>query len=185
MRLQLEALLAEKSRLANENANLTRENQCLNQLVEYHQLTSQEISATYEQVIQGMCLDFSSTPASIPEEANRGDGDGDRAPETPRTKIFGLSTVLDECYDEQENWKYLSPVRSSFKILSAGLAKFWIELYWNVNFPMELLVIPIHSWTTVPVNKLSGFVVLLDIHILLGFPFIFIGQTKIPIHMLG
>nr|GFC30762.1 hypothetical protein [Tanacetum cinerariifolium] len=40
VRLQLEALLAEKSRLANDNANLTRENQCLRQLVEYHQLTS-------------------------------------------------------------------------------------------------------------------------------------------------
>ena len=42
MRLQLEALLGEKSRLANDNANLTRENQCLRQLVEYHQLTSQQ-----------------------------------------------------------------------------------------------------------------------------------------------
>lgn len=106
VRLQLEALLAEKSRLANENANLTRENQCLHQLVEYHQLTSQDLSATYEQVIQGMCLDFSSPPPSIPEEANSRDGDSDDAnngaPETPPTKIFGLSTVLDECYDEKE-----------------------------------------------------------------------------------
>lgn len=102
----MEALLAEKSRLANENANLTRENQCLHQLVEYHQLTSQDLSATYEQVIQGMCLDFSSPPPSIPEEATSRDGDSDDAnngaPETPPTKIFGLSTVLDECYDEKE-----------------------------------------------------------------------------------
>ena len=108
MRLQLEALLAEKSRLANENANLTRENQSLHHLVEYHQLTSQEISATYEQVIQGMCLDFSTPPASIPEEVNREDGDSDDdanngAPETPRKTILGLSTVLDECYDEPED----------------------------------------------------------------------------------
>ncbi|KAF2314879.1 hypothetical protein GH714_037036 [Hevea brasiliensis] len=70
MRLQMEALLAEKSRLANENTNLIRENQCLHQLVEYHQLTSQDLSASYEQLIQGMCLDFSSPSPSIKEEAD-------------------------------------------------------------------------------------------------------------------
>ncbi|XVF21778.1 hypothetical protein REPUB_Repub12eG0119400 [Reevesia pubescens] len=43
VRLQLETLLAEKSRLANENANLVRENQCLHQLVEYHQMTSHDL----------------------------------------------------------------------------------------------------------------------------------------------
>ncbi|XP_026429751.1 uncharacterized protein LOC113326193, partial [Papaver somniferum] len=60
VRLQLEALLAEKSRLATENANLIRENQCLHQLVEYHQLTcsSEDMDQTYEQVVRGMCLDF-------------------------------------------------------------------------------------------------------------------------------
>ncbi|KAL2934291.1 hypothetical protein RDABS01_017410 [Bienertia sinuspersici] len=60
VRLQLEALLAEKSRLATDNANLTRENQCLRQLVEYHQFASEDLSASYEQVIQGISLDFSS-----------------------------------------------------------------------------------------------------------------------------
>lgn len=68
MRLQLEALLGEKARLANENANLMRENQCLHQLVEYHQHTSEDLSESYEQVIQGMCLDFSSPPRTIDEE---------------------------------------------------------------------------------------------------------------------
>ncbi|KAJ9543306.1 hypothetical protein OSB04_023013 [Centaurea solstitialis] len=68
VRLQLEALLAEKSRLANDNANLTRENQCLRQLVEYHQLTSRQddedevLEEDYEDVIRGVCLDFSSPP---------------------------------------------------------------------------------------------------------------------------
>lgn len=89
MRLQLEALLAEKSRLANENANLVRENQCLHQLVEYHQLASQDLSESYEHVIQGMQLDFSSPPPTIAEET-RDDEDGDddentntQEPQTP------------------------------------------------------------------------------------------------------
>ncbi|KAF3436301.1 hypothetical protein FNV43_RR23393 [Rhamnella rubrinervis] len=91
VRLQLEALLAEKSRLANENANLIRENQCLHQLVEYHQLTSQDLSASYEQVIQGMCLDFSSPPPPIPEE----EADTE-CPQTPRISLFGLSDSHNE-----------------------------------------------------------------------------------------
>ncbi|KAL8224890.1 hypothetical protein R6Q57_017447 [Mikania cordata] len=83
VRLQLEALLAEKSRLANDNANLTRENQCLRQLVEYHQLTSQhedeevENDDYYERVIRGVCLDFSSPPPSIPEDLVGEEGNGD------------------------------------------------------------------------------------------------------------
>ncbi|GLT63992.1 hypothetical protein SLA2020_365120 [Shorea laevis] len=90
VRLQLEALLAEKSRLANENANLVRENQCLNQLVEYHQLTSQDLSASYE-FIQGMCLDFSSPPPPIREEAD------DEVFQTPGADHFSFSTTsLDE-----------------------------------------------------------------------------------------
>jgi hypothetical protein len=76
VRLQLEALLGEKARLANENANLMRENQCLHQLVEYHQHTSEDLSESYENVIQGMCLDFSSPPRTISEEGTR-DDDGD------------------------------------------------------------------------------------------------------------
>ncbi|KAK8630710.1 hypothetical protein V6N13_079491 [Hibiscus sabdariffa] len=100
VRLQLEALLAEKSRLANENANLVRENQCLHQLVEYHQMTSQDLSASYEQVLRGMCLDFSSPIAE--EEQINGGGDADKSfTPTPRTNILGLSTSLDEYFDEE------------------------------------------------------------------------------------
>ncbi|KAI8522894.1 hypothetical protein RHMOL_Rhmol13G0032200 [Rhododendron molle] len=106
VRLQLEALLAEKSRLANENANLTRENQCLHQIVEYHQLTSQDLSESYsEDVIRGLCLDFSSPPPPIPEEENR-DGneheDGNQVTKTPQTDRFGWRTSLDEFYDQEQ-----------------------------------------------------------------------------------
>lgn len=98
VRLQLEALLAEKSRLANENANLVRENQCLHQLVEYHQLASQDLSESYEDAIQGMYLDFSSPPPTIAEETRDEDGDDDenREPRTPRNDICKFSASLDD-----------------------------------------------------------------------------------------
>ncbi|XP_028762189.1 uncharacterized protein LOC114745297 [Neltuma alba] len=102
VRLQLEALLAEKSRLANENANLIRENQCLHQLVEYHQHTSQDLSESYEQVIQGMCLDFSSPLPSIAgdkEEEEKGDDDDDcktKAFQTPRSDLFEFPSLDNE-----------------------------------------------------------------------------------------
>lgn len=100
VRLQLEALLAEKSRLANENANLIRENQYLHQLVEYHRLTSQDLSDSYEQVIQGLCLDFSSPQ---PDDGGcDGDYDNDEALQTPEVKNFDLSTSLDESFKEEK-----------------------------------------------------------------------------------
>ncbi|KAE8720766.1 Detected protein of unknown function [Hibiscus syriacus] len=96
VRLQLEALLAEKSRLANENANLVRENQCLHQLVEYHQMTSQDLSASYEEVLRGISLDFSS-PIAEEEEINGSDDEADKY-----HQILGLSTSLDEYFDEEQ-----------------------------------------------------------------------------------
>ena len=102
MRLQLEALLAEKSRLANDNANLTRENQCLRQLVEYHQLTSRHeeddvLEEDYESVLKGVCLDFSSPPPSIPEDLTGEEDNGSegvlKLPET---------VCLNNRYDEED-----------------------------------------------------------------------------------
>lgn len=43
IRLQLETLLAEKSRLAQENASYARENRFLREIVEYHQMTMQDV----------------------------------------------------------------------------------------------------------------------------------------------
>lgn len=43
IRLQLETLLAEKARLGQENSVLTRENRFLREIVEYHQLTMQDL----------------------------------------------------------------------------------------------------------------------------------------------
>ncbi|KAL9994665.1 hypothetical protein Hdeb2414_s0006g00189081 [Helianthus debilis subsp. tardiflorus] len=43
IRLQLELLLAEKARLANENSVYARENRFLREIVEYHQLSMQDV----------------------------------------------------------------------------------------------------------------------------------------------
>ncbi|ESQ40007.1 hypothetical protein EUTSA_v10013951mg [Eutrema salsugineum] len=43
IRLQLESLLAEKARLAHENSAYARENRFLREIVEYHQLTMQDV----------------------------------------------------------------------------------------------------------------------------------------------
>jgi len=43
IRLQLETLLAEKARLANENETYSRDNRFLREIVEYHQLTMQDV----------------------------------------------------------------------------------------------------------------------------------------------
>lgn len=43
IRLQLETLLAEKARLANENSTYARENRFLREIVEFHQLTMQDV----------------------------------------------------------------------------------------------------------------------------------------------
>ncbi|XP_026429752.1 tropomyosin-like [Papaver somniferum] len=96
VRLQLEALLSEKSRLATENANLIRENQCLHQLVEFHQLncSSEDMDQTYEQVVRGMCLDFSSDS----DDSNSSEIE---APLTPRSDIVGFSTCVDQCFEEE------------------------------------------------------------------------------------
>lgn len=43
VRLQLETLLAEKAQLAQENSVYARENRILREIVEYHQLTMQDV----------------------------------------------------------------------------------------------------------------------------------------------
>lgn len=102
MRLQLETLLAEKSRLASENANLVRENQCLSQLVTYHQLNSQDLSASYEEFIRGMCLDFSSPSSPIAEDQLiEDDNEGTLLPSAPKD-ITGISASLDALFEKEQ-----------------------------------------------------------------------------------
>ncbi|CAE6139555.1 unnamed protein product [Arabidopsis arenosa] len=90
VRLQLEVLLTEKARLANENANLVRENQCLHQMVEYHQITSQDLSPSYEQVVQGLCLDFSSPVPQYDDDEEEED----------ETRAGDVSKALNESFEK-------------------------------------------------------------------------------------
>nr|GLL36771.1 uncharacterized protein LOC109181355 isoform X1 [Ipomoea trifida]GMD39975.1 Developmental and secondary metabolism regulator veA like [Ipomoea batatas] len=72
IRLQLETLLAEKARLANENAVYARENHFLREIVEYHQLTMQDVVYLDEGIeevtevypIPGVSRGLSSSPPS-------------------------------------------------------------------------------------------------------------------------
>ncbi|GAB4833102.1 hypothetical protein Ancab_031348 [Ancistrocladus abbreviatus] len=84
IRLQLETLLAEKARLAHENSIYTRENRFLREIVEYHQLTmqdivyfdegSEEVAEVYPLSIYGTKMLSSSpttptSPISVPESS--------------------------------------------------------------------------------------------------------------------
>ncbi|CAH2071888.1 unnamed protein product [Thlaspi arvense] len=100
VRLQLEVLLTEKARLASENANLVRENQCLHQMVEYHQITSEDLSASYEQVVQGLCLDFSSP---FPEISNDEEEEEGTALHVSKSLNESFETAGEEEEEEQQH----------------------------------------------------------------------------------
>jgi hypothetical protein len=60
IRVQLETLLAEKSRLAQENSTYARENRFLREIVDFHQFTTQDV----------VSLDDGDMEDSEPEEDN-------------------------------------------------------------------------------------------------------------------
>lgn len=53
IRLQLETLLSEKARLVHEKSALARENHFLKEIVEYHQLTMQDLLYLDEEIEEG------------------------------------------------------------------------------------------------------------------------------------
>ncbi|KAK9230052.1 hypothetical protein WN944_023019 [Citrus x changshan-huyou] len=69
IRLQLETLLAEKARLAHENSVYARENRFLREVVEYHQLTMQDVvylNEGTEEVTEVYPIKVVSNPESVP-----------------------------------------------------------------------------------------------------------------------
>ncbi|KAI7742978.1 hypothetical protein M8C21_021731 [Ambrosia artemisiifolia] len=92
IRLQLESLLAEKARLAQENSVYARENRFLREIVEYHQLTMQDvvyIDESREEVsevypINNLLATNNNLVPSIPRNANpQVTGDISSPPITP------------------------------------------------------------------------------------------------------
>eukprot|EP00252_Welwitschia_mirabilis_P027560 TRINITY_DN9488_c0_g1_i2.p1 TRINITY_DN9488_c0_g1~~TRINITY_DN9488_c0_g1_i2.p1 ORF type:complete len:132 (-),score=34.52 TRINITY_DN9488_c0_g1_i2:326-721(-) len=66
IRLQLETLLAEKARLAQENAHYARENRFLREIVEYHKLTMQDVIHVDEAMdVTELDLDANDGPTEI------------------------------------------------------------------------------------------------------------------------
>ncbi|MED6198671.1 hypothetical protein PIB30_068681 [Stylosanthes scabra] len=79
IRLQLESLLAEKARLAHENSIYARENRFLREVVEYHQLTMQDVvyfDESNEEVTEVNPLNLPQVPSDtnlgISSELTRG-----------------------------------------------------------------------------------------------------------------
>ncbi|KAL6203587.1 hypothetical protein ACLB2K_027287 [Fragaria x ananassa] len=71
IRLQLETLLAEKARLAHENSVYARENRFLREVVEYHQLTMQDViylDEGTEEVTEVYPIKVIPSPSSPPSE---------------------------------------------------------------------------------------------------------------------
>ncbi|CAH1418662.1 unnamed protein product [Lactuca virosa] len=67
IRIQLETLLAEKGRLAHDNSVYARENRHLREIIEYHQLSMQDL-VYWDDVTQEVQIDL-STPASVSASA--------------------------------------------------------------------------------------------------------------------
>lgn len=101
IRLQLETLLAEKGRLASENEVYARENRFLREIVEYHQLTMQDLvylDEGMEEVTEIYPLDTTGTvvPRVLP-----------KSPRSPLSRggshtksFFSVPQILEQ---EQEN----------------------------------------------------------------------------------
>ncbi|XP_054797310.1 uncharacterized protein LOC129302442 isoform X2 [Prosopis cineraria] len=72
IRLQLETLLAEKARLAHENSVFARENRFLREVVEYHQLTMQDVvyfDESNEEVTEVNPLNLPPGPPIQPDDS--------------------------------------------------------------------------------------------------------------------
>ncbi|ONK62723.1 uncharacterized protein A4U43_C07F7430 [Asparagus officinalis] len=87
IRLQLETLLAEKGRLAHENSVYARENRFLREIVEYHQLTMQDV-VYVDEGIEEVSEVFSNSPHQTLSRTNSLSNSslGASSPALPTTK---------------------------------------------------------------------------------------------------
>lgn len=92
IRLQLETLLAEKARLAHENSVYARENRFLREIVEYHQLTMQDVIYVDEGIEE--VTEVYPTQVLPPAPSRAGSGLGRSVtPATPKTASSSPSST--------------------------------------------------------------------------------------------
>ncbi|KAL5202864.1 hypothetical protein ABZP36_013816 [Zizania latifolia] len=92
IRLQLETLLAEKARLAHENSVYARENRFLREIVEYHQLTMQDVIYVDEGIEE--VTEVYPTQVLPPAPSRTGSGlSRSVTPATPKTAISSPSST--------------------------------------------------------------------------------------------
>jgi len=101
IRHQLETLLAEKARLANENTLYARENRFLREIVEYHQLNMQDVVNLDEDDIEEEDED------DVDEEADAGDDDEEEEAEQYQSRGSSLPTQLVQ--EEEEEHQAAGP----------------------------------------------------------------------------
>lgn len=94
IRLQLETLLAEKARLAHENSVYARENRFLREIVEYHQLTMQDVIYVDEGIEE--VTEVYPTQVLPPAAARTGAGLGRWATPKPASSSMSSTSVIPE-----------------------------------------------------------------------------------------
>lgn len=107
IRLQLETLLAEKARLANENETYSRENRFLREIVEYHQLTMQDvvyIDEGIEEVAEVYPISYPSVASmlSLTPTTPKSPTSPTETPAPTKGEIFNLPPVEEEDHDGME-----------------------------------------------------------------------------------
>lgn len=89
IRLQLETLLAEKARLAHENSIYARENRFLREIVEYHQLTMQDVIYVDEGIEE--------VTEVYPTQVLPRTGSSAATPATPKSALTSTCVVPESC----------------------------------------------------------------------------------------
>ncbi|KAI4355957.1 hypothetical protein L6164_000013 [Bauhinia variegata] len=108
IRLQLETLLAEKARLAKENEIYARENRFLREIVEYHQLTMQDVvylDEGMEEVTEVYSLDSNGIPRLLsvsPDSLSAPSSDDFQSVSPPMTEENKKSTSRTEAPPRDE-----------------------------------------------------------------------------------
>ncbi|KAE9591320.1 hypothetical protein Lalb_Chr20g0117251 [Lupinus albus] len=106
IRLQLETLLAEKARLAHENSVYARENCFLREVVEYHQLTMQDVvylDENNEEVTEVNPLNFHPVATLAPDSITPSITSISLAPETNRCMYSELTRGIPSSSGKDAN----------------------------------------------------------------------------------